>query len=136
METEEGEKKPSGQEKTTYGQPSVSLVLPSLRGRYSAKQCLNYPTNIIYTYNPSTTPWGTKTSLDVFFIIIIVFSLPSLPKHNKVIPAEQTIQISLSMAIENVELMHESSPQHLHMGTARMKEREEEKQKMMNMGKK
>ena len=30
-------------------------------------------------------------------------------------------QVTFSMAIENVELMHECSPEHLRMGTARLK---------------
>ena len=56
-------------------------------------------------------------------IIIIVFSsLIALPNQNKIDTRRaKTASSNQYMAIENVELMHECSPEHLRMGTVRLK---------------
>ena len=40
---------------------NCSSGLPSSRSRYLPEQWMNYQTNLTYTYNPSTTPWGHTT---------------------------------------------------------------------------
>ena len=52
---EEGATIKYGAHKTSR-RPNYSSGLLSPKGRYSPTQWMNYLTNIIYTYNPSTTP--------------------------------------------------------------------------------
>ena len=69
--------------------------------------------------------------------LIVKFYLIALDSHNVYIVIEvRREQVPFSMAIENMELMHECSPKHLRMGTARLKEEkesEEEGKKRMNV---
>ena len=50
----------------------------------------------------------------------ICFKSTPLPKLTGVF-AERKKQVTFSIAIENVELMHECSPEHLRKGTVRLK---------------
>ena len=61
---EEGKQKRVNMERKTVGTNKISpngltssSSLKYERGYYSVKQWMNYPTNLTYTYNPSTTPW-------------------------------------------------------------------------------
>ena len=53
-------------------------------------------------------------------IIIIVFSL-NTPTKTKSITEERQKQVPFSMAIENVELVHQCSHEHLRMDTVKLK---------------
>ena len=80
---------------------------------------------------------GVEGRVKITEIILIVFSSTALPNQTKSIPVERRNNVSLTMAIEKVELVQQCFSKHLRIGTARMKEyreiQEEEKQERVKM---
>ena len=80
----------------------------SPRGRYAPEQWINYLTNLILLQK--TTHSSLRAS----------WFRSQLPELTTVF-AERKKNVPFSMAIQNVKLMHGCSPEHLRMGTARLK---------------
>ena len=62
---------------------------------------------------------ASSTSLTLFCLFVVSFLIAGTSPHKSI--GARREQVPFSMVIENGELMHQSFPKHLSMGTARLK---------------